>query len=492
MPGPAGNFSDSFVALDATAQAELVRRREVQPAELVEAAIRRIEVLNPQLNAVVSTQFEESLDRAARDDLPKGPFAGVPMLLKDDPTGAMAGQPLCHGMSLLRDLGWRARTDSYLTRKLLGAGFVPVGRTNLPELAVSITTEPRSFGPARNPWDLARSPGGSSGGSAAAVAAGLVPLAHGSDAGGSIRIPSSVCGLVGLKPSRGRVSLGPEFGDLWGYGIWVAHVLTRSVRDSAAVLDVLAGYMPGDPHVAPAPARPFVEELQQPPGRLRIGFTVRTRQGATPMHRDCVQAVLETAKLLESLGHHVEEAHPPELDEVPEPASAESTLRMAGAAVQWTLRHWSEQIGRPIDETDVEPYTWALGELGRPLSAEQFIGALAFIQERTRRMAAWWRGGFDLLLTPTIAVPPFALGELAPGADPIASLFKATSHSPFCGQFNATGQPAVSLPLHWNAEGLPVGLHFVADYGQEATLLRLAAQLEQARPWQDRWPAVHA
>src|SRR5881409_3063501 len=275
-------MSDELALLDATAQAELVRQRHVSPRELVDAAIARIERLNPKLNAVIIQRFEKARAEAAAPDLPAGPFRGVPFLLKDLVCHS-AGDPYHAGMRLLRELEWVERYDTYLAARFRAAGFVFLGRTNVPELGPAPTTEPVAYGPTRNPWDTSRSPGGSSGGSAAAVAAGLVPVAHANDGGGSIRIPSSECGLVGLKPSRGRTSLGPDVGEGWG-GLSVEHVVARSVRDTAAVLDAVAGYLPGDPYTAPPPARPFRDEVGAAPGKLRVGLLVKAPAGQTEVH----------------------------------------------------------------------------------------------------------------------------------------------------------------------------------------------------------------
>src|SRR5215813_12130640 len=301
-------MADELARLDAMAQAELVRRGEVTPRELVDAAIARVEKLNPTLNAVITPLFDKARAQANSPNLPNGPFRGVPFLLKDLGCHS-AGDPYHEGMRFLRQAGWTAENDTYMAAKLRAAGFIFLGKTNTPELGSLPTTEPQAYGPTRNPWDITRSTGGSSGGSAAAVAAGIVPVAHANDGGGSIRIPASECGLVGLKPSRGRVSWGPEYGELW-QGLAVEHVVSRSVRDTAALLDVVAGPMPGDPYFAPPPIRPFREEVGAEPGRLRIGMMSRVSGGRTQVHPDCVAATTEAARLLESLGHHVEESYP--------------------------------------------------------------------------------------------------------------------------------------------------------------------------------------
>jgi amidase len=317
----------------------------------------------------------------------------------------------------------------------------------------------------------------------------MVPIAHATDAGGSIRIPASMCGLVGLKPSRGRVSAGPDEGNVWGTGSWHVHALTRSIRDTAVVLDLSAGYAAGDPFTAPPPACPFAREVEKEPGRLRIGFMARTPHAFPELHPDCRRAVLETASLLEKLGHDVEEAHPPSLDEAS--GSFDLFLELLGSGVAYTLERWSRRVGRAIGPDDVEPYTWAFAQRISS-SGVRFLEGLDVTNAAARRFASWWSGR-DLLLTPTLAVPPFELGFLdAPPENPLLSLERAISISPFCGPYNMSGLPAISLPLHWNDEGLPIGVQLGAAYGREDLILRVAAQLERARPWSHRRPPVHA
>jgi amidase len=481
-------MSEELALLDATAQAELVRQRKASPRELVDAAIARIERVNPRLNAVVIQRFEKARAEAAAPDLPDGPFRGVPFLLKDLICHS-AGDPYHAGMRLLRELGWVEHYDTHLAARFRAAGFVFVGRTNVPELGPAPTTEPLAYGPTRNPWDTSRSPGGSSGGSAAAVAAGLVPVAHANDGGGSIRIPSSECGLVGLKPSRGRTSLGPEVGEGWG-GLSVEHVVTRSVRDTAAVLDAVAGYLPGDPYTAPPPARPFRAEVGAPPGRLRVGLLVKAPAGQADVHPECATATRETARLLASLGHRVEESFPAALADG---EVARAAVTVITAATARDLAYWSERTGRKIGPADVEPMTWAIAELGRRVSASDYLQAIDYLHAHTRLVAAWWAEGFDLLLTPTLPEPPPRLGEFDPAPDdPLRGFTRGGAFVTFTMPFNITGQPAISLPLHWSADGLPIGVQLGAGYGREDLLLRVAAQLEEARPWSGRRPSVHA
>jgi amidase len=316
----------------------------------------------------------------------------------------------------------------------------------------------------------------------------MVPAAHASDGGGSIRIPASECGLVGLKPSRGRVSLGPEHGEYWS-GLVISHVVTRSVRDTAAILDAVAGGMPGDPYVAPPPARPYVSELGRTLGVLRIGLLDHVPTGTTNLHPDCAEAVILAGKLLAELGHAVETSYPPALGE----AEVISTHFMAIVATWLTaaLDFWGAKLGRPVTPTGVEPPTWAIAEMGRAVSGAQYLGALEALHAYTRRMASWWAGGFDVLVTSTLGEPPPKIGALsAPPEDPLGGMTKTLGLIPFTPPFNITGQPAISLPLHWNDAGLPVGIQLVADYGREDLLVGLAAQLEEARPWRDRRPTL--
>lgn len=481
-------MSKDLAFLDGIAQAELIRKGEVTPIELVDAAIERIEKVNPQLNAVITPLFEKARAQAARGDIPDGPFRGVPFLLKDL-VCASAGDPLHSGMRLLRDAHFVAPHDTYLATKFREAGFICVGKTNTPELGLNATTEPEAYGPTRNPWDPNRSTGGSSGGSAAAVAAGIVPVAHANDGGGSIRIPASECGLVGLKPSRGRVSLGPDYGDMW-HGLAIEGVVTRSVRDTATVLDAIAGSMPGDPYATPPKSRPFADEVGANPGRLRIGVMKRSPAGGAPLHADCVAAVDSVARLLESLGHVVEESHPSALDE--HEYLAHFNTVVASHTVE-TLDQIGQLVGKTLTQNDMELWTWTFAERGRSLSATQYLAAVNWLQVWTRRVAGWWADGFDLLLTPTIAEPPPPLGILvAPSDNPARGWNRLLELIQFTPQYNATGQPGISLPLYWNAAGLPIGTQLVAALGREDLLIQVASQLEQAWPWKDRRPPIHA
>ena len=468
--------------LDATAQAELVRSGDVSPADLVEAAITRIEVLNPQLDAVIRTRFDAARAEAA-GVLPDGPFRGVPILLKD--LGCfVAGEPTAFGLGPLRELPWPV--TSYLADQFQAAGFVRLGRTNVPELGTTVTTEPRSFPPARNPWDPGHSTGGSSGGSAAAVASGMVAVAHASDGGGSIRIPASECGLVGLKPTRGRVSQGPLIGEAWAGGVTDGAV-TRTVRDAAGVLDVISARMPGEPYYAPPLPRPLRQEVGTDPGRLRIGLIGRPGTEMALDDAECRKAVAGAGRLLESLGHHVEESIPDGMFE-PEFASYFNTI-IAGDS-EAAFQAFEGLLGRPIADSEIEPRNAFYRRVGRELTAVAYLQAREWLGMWVRRVANWWTG-HDLLLTPTLGAPPPELGWFTADG-PEHEGQRIASFIPYTAQFNMTGQPAVSLPLHWTPGGLPVGVQLVAAYGREDLLVKVASQLEQAAPWAGRHPQLPA
>lgn len=475
--------------MDATAQAQLVRDGKLSPSELVEAAIEGTEALNPQLNAVIHPLYDEA--RGAADDrLPDGPFRGVPFLLKDLGT-MLAGQPLHMGTRLLKEAGFRAPVDTYLAQRFRDAGLVTIGKTNTPELGILPTTEPDAYGPTRNPWDVSRSSGGSSGGSAAAVAAGLVPIAHASDGGGSIRIPASHCGIVGLKPTRQRVTQGPLIGD-YASGLVSELIVSRSVRDTAAALDAVAGPAPGDPYLAPPPARPYVDELDSDPGRLRIAVSTSS---AASMEIDSavVPAAEEAAALCEALGHSIEERELGDLAGGDGQELVGSFLRRYMAAKANDLDQLSSLIGREVRADDVEPLTWAMAESGRELGANQYLRDVATHQLVARVLSGFLEGEADLLLTPAVGEPPPPLGTYDDsGPDPLDAIRRAGIVAAFTGLFNATGHPAISLPLHWTRDGLPVGVQLVAPFGREDLLIRVASQLERARPWADRAPPVFA
>ena len=481
-------MADELATLDATAQAKLVRSGQATPGELVEAAIERADALNPELNAIIHPLYEEG--RKAAKDPPDGPFRGVPFLFKD--LGAcLAGQPLHLGMKLLKEAGFRAPVDSFLGARFQGAGLVTIGKTNTPELGILPTTEPDAYGATHNPWDLERTPGGSSGGSAAAVAAGIVPIAHATDGGGSIRIPASCCGLVGLKPTRQRTSMGPLVGDTMS-GLTVELVLARSVRDVAGAIEAVHGPGPGDPYVAPPPERPYTEELRAKPGRLRIGMATEP-WAEVEIDPAVVEAVGDAAALLEGLGHDVDTDVPrvPRGGDGPDVAETFLTRWYAGQAA--SLAMFETLLGREIGPEDVEPLTWAMAEEGRRRNAGDYLGAVGIHQTVARMLAFWFESGHDLLLTPTLGEPPPPLGSFDDsGDDPLRAMRRAERMGVFTAIINATGNPAISLPLHWSEDGLPIGVQLVAPFGAEDALIRIAAQLEQARPWADRRPPAFA
>lgn len=469
--------------LDVTAQVALLRSKEVTAAELVDAAVDRAERLNPSVNAIIHPRYEAARREAAAGIT--GPLGGVPIVIKDLGC-AQAGEPYHGGVRALRDIGYRAPHDAALWQRLSRAGFVSIGRTNTPEWGSTITTEPLAYGPSRNPWSLDHSTGGSSGGSAAAVAAGIVAVGHASDGGGSIRIPASECGLVGLKPSRGRISQAPDVGESW-MGSTTNGAVTRTVRDAALMLDLMTGYEAGDPYVAPPFARPLVEEVGMEPGRLRIGLLDHPPLGAAG-HRECTEAVRAAGRLLESLGHDVEVAWPAAIGD---PSFAG---HFRSIVATWTANDIVELeaiLGRPVEDGDIEPDNMTLGRLGRGISGQQYVAAMLEVHRWCRQVLAWWHPadgarGFDVLVTPTIATPPPPIGYLSePGQG--ARIFELLQYT---SQFNVTGQPAVSLPLHWTPEGLPVGVQFVAADAREDVLVRLSAQLEEAAPWADRLPPL--
>lgn len=477
------NFAE-FASLDGMAQAELVERKEVKPIELVEAAVERIERLNPKVHAVIYPLFDEA--RAlAKDEarLPRGPFRGVPYLIKDL-VAAYAGAPLTSGSAFLRD--YKPNFDSVMINRLKSAGLVIVGKTNTPELGLLPTTEPRLHGPTCNPWNLDRTAGGSSGGSAAAVAARMVPMAHANDGGGSIRMPASCCGVFGLKPTRGRISLGPAIGDVMG-GLVIEHAVTLSVRDSAALLDATAGPSTGDPYWAPPPARPFLQEVGQDTGRLSIALSKSSAVG-TPVHADCITAVEDAAKLCRSLGHEVTEDAPLLHGELL--MQMFMTVWAAGAAA--SINSAAALMGKTPGQDEFEPATWMLYQIGQGISASDYLCALDGLQSVSRAVARFMER-YDAWLTPTLGSPPMPLGWLSsPPLDALEAQQRTAAFAAFTPLANVTGQPAMSVPLYWNEEGLPVGAHFAGRYGDEAALFRLASQLEAARPWAGRVPPAAA
>ncbi len=469
--------------MDATDQAALVAKGDATPTELLESAIERIERLDPALNAVVIRWFDHARAVAASAELPDGPFRGVPFLLKDL-FATYAGQRISNGNVALKNANTISTVDTTLVERYRAAGLVIAGRTNSPELGSVPTTEPLAWGPTRNPWDTSRTPGGSSGGSAAAVAAGMVPFAHASDGGGSIRIPASCCGLVGLKPSQGRITFGPARNES---GLGVEHCVSRSVRDTAALLDATHGPGIGDTVIAPPPVRPYIQELGVDPGRLRIGLLDHHPQGGT-IDQECTDAARAAATLLESLGHHVEPAWPKALEDSSF-ASQFGALWSTNMGV--SLSQFEEMIGRPLTDEEFEPMNRAQANFAKLFTSIDYARAQAAVAQFRRAVQAWWTQGWDLLLTPTLGQVPVPLGSFANNADqPMAPLATAGVFVPFTPPWNTSGQPAISLPLHWTADGLPVGVQLVAAYAREDVLIRVASQLEQAQPWAQRTPPV--
>ncbi|MDH3212149.1 MAG: amidase family protein [Myxococcales bacterium] len=473
---------EEYASYDGIGLAELVAKGEVTPSELAEAAIARIDRHNPVLNAVVTEIYDEARKVASRPaPAAPGPFHGVPFVLKDI-LGDYRGVPTASACRFMQ--GTPSPFDAELVVRYKRAGFIPLAKTNAPELGLMPTTESTLYGPCRNPWNPDHSTGGSSGGSAAAVAAGIVPIGHANDGGGSIRIPASCCGLVGLKPTRARNPLGPILGDAMN-GLVSEHVVTRTVRDSAAVLDCTAGPDVGDPYWAPPPERPYREEVSRDPGRLRIACWTKTLNGE-PIHPECVTAVEETARLCADLGHEIVEAAPPiDMDTLFDPFLA---IWAAGCTALIDVRALA--TGRKPTAEFFEPFTWALYERGRAVTGSQYQISVGAIQLASRRVAAFFET-HDAWLSPTLAAPPVKLGTFDQSESDLDKAFaRLTGYVPFTPIFNATGQPAISLPLHWSADGLPVGVQFAARFGDEGLLYRIAGQLERARPWIDRKPPI--
>jgi amidase len=497
-----GTFEE-YERYDGLGLAQLIRKKEVSAEEVCKEAIERIERLNPRLNAVILKMFDAARE-ALKAGLAEGPFRGVPFLIKDLQV-AVAGVPLTQGCKAYRNSV--SDHDCELVRRWKQSGLVILGKTNTPEFGLMNTTEPQLFGPTRNPWDLERSPGGSSGGSAAAVAAGMVPLASGGDGGGSIRIPSACCGLFGLKPSRGRNPTGPDHGEIW-QGAVVDHVITRSVRDSAAMLDATCGADVGAPYEIAPPQKSYLAETESAPGRLNIAFNTDSPL-LQPIDPEIKKAVYETALMLANLGHNVEECKP-DLDGL---LLARSYLTLYFTEVAADIREMEQVLGRKVNRDDVELMTWILGRMGHATSAPNFLLTRREWGKAARIMGRFHQT-YDLYLTPTMAYPPIRIGQMQLRAIeetlftvidrlhlwplvnrsgvPIKMGIQRLARTPFTQLANFTGQPAISVPLHWTPDGLPCGMQFLARFGDEATLFRLAAQLEQEKPWFNRRPTVTA
>ncbi|HEX8697226.1 MAG TPA: amidase [Myxococcaceae bacterium] len=471
-----------YAKFDALGLAELVRQRKVSPEELVRTAQAAIEAVNPQLNAVIGL-LEDEAQATLKRGLPEGPFTGVPFLLKD---------LVLHLAGVASDSGSRffqglvMPHDTTLMARYRRAGLIPLGRTNTPEMGFNASTEPVLHGPTRNPWNPEFSPGGSSGGSAAAVSAGIVPVAYANDGGGSIRIPAAMCGLFGLKPSRGRTPAGPDVAEGLN-GMAIEHVVSRSVRDSAAMLDATVGPDAGDPFIIAPPERPYLDEVGRAPGRLRIAFS-RGSPSGKEVSPECVAAVEDAARLCQSLGHEVVEAMP---------SYSHEALHSALVAIWSTgLAGWVHGMsfitGRKPAPELFEPATWATLQQGMNIRGVELQGAFARVNQVARTMGHFF-AAHDVLLTPTLPTPPFRLGVLNTSVQMTAAEWaeRVLAYCVFTMPFNATGQPAMSVPLHWSPQGLPIGVQFVGRMGDESTLFRLAGQLEQARPWAQRTPPIH-
>jgi amidase len=460
----------------ATELARMVHSGEISAAELVQTSLERIEELNPSLNAFVQVDAERAM--ATAEKIGPGderPFAGVPVAIKNN--RPVQGLRLTYGCSLMSD--YVCDYDHNVTRRLKDAGFVIVGTTTLPEYGILPTSEARLFGPTRNPWDLERTPGGSSGGAAAAVAAGIVPVAHGNDGGGSVRIPAACCGLVGLKPTRGRISAAPELGDS---SLGIDGMLTRTVADTAAILDVLAGYEPGDATWAPPPSEPFAAAAERSPGRMRIASSTLPPVPDAVVDPMAARAVSEAADLLRSLGHEVEEVDPPwRVEGLSELFGAVFSIHIA-----LSITYSGMVAGREPTAEDMEPMSWAIYSMVSKLTAVEGMGATVQLQAYARRLVSFL-APYDALLTPALAERPLPLGALDTAApEPMATFTRSGLFTPFTPVFNASGQPGISLPLYHGEDGLPLGVQIVGRPAGEEALLALAAQLEEASPWADR------
>jgi len=487
-----------LIEYDALGLAEMIRDGEIKSSEVVEMTIERIERINPKINAIIHKMYDEAREKAQNWDkeISSGKksdaiFGGVPFLLKDI-MAEYGSAPLSEGSAAIH--GYIAPLDTELVKRHKAAGLITVGKTNTPEFGFLPTTEPELFGPTLNPWNQDIIPGGSSGGSAVAVATGIVPLAHGNDAGGSIRIPASCCGIFGLKPTRARNPLGPYFGD-FASGIIVEHALSRTVRDSAALLDATSGPDIGDPYYAPPKKRPYLEEVEEDVGRLKIGFLTSIPSGwsfESKIHPECEKAVRDAALLCESLGHEVEEINAEEL-------SYDNLFMHFGiifsSLAGQAISHWEKVLNKKITQEDLEPMSWLFVQNAATRSGADYLIAVTHCHSFSRKIAQWFhKGGYDLLLNTTLTTPPIKTGSfkatnLAKAGKNILLMSKLVA---FTFAYNASGQPAMSVPLYWTADNIPIGIQFAAPFGDEATLFRLAAQLEQERPWIDIKPPIYS
>lgn len=494
---------DEYRQQDALALAGLIKSGKISPQELIDAAIQAIEAVNPQINAVIHTMYDQARSKAA-GELPEGTFKGVPFLLKDL-LSTHAGEPMRHGSRFLRD--YVPDYDTEVVKRYRAAGLIILGKTNVPELGLSPYTEPELFGPTTNPWDLERTAGGSSGGSAAAVASRMVPLANGNDGAGSLRVPAACTGIFTLMASRGRVPMGPVRTEVW-HGLVRQGVMSRTVRDSAAMLDVIRGPDPGAPFFPPEPEQPYLNSVTQDPPRLRIAFTGQPILGKT-MHKDMVDGLQDTARLLEQLGHEVVEASP----RIDSRGTSVALFKLILTELRADIAAFERLLGKQAQFSEFETATWAVKLLGERVTGLELSEAMRQLERTTRAMGSFLEN-FDLWLTPTTSTPPFktgalqlkglqawllrTLGRLNAGGlierfggveSAAADLFDFMPTAPLA---NIAGLPSMSVPLYWNRQGLPVGLQFTGKYAEETGLFQLASQLERAQPWADRLPAVHA
>ncbi|MBU2646609.1 amidase [bacterium] len=477
-----GRLFSEYSNFDGLGLAELVRKGEVTPRELADTALDALERLNPKLNAI-TYMMSDYADRIISKGIPQGPFTGVPFLVKDL-ISSIAGYPTNCGSRLYQ--GWTRDFNSEIINRFNRAGLVTLGRTNTPENGISATCEPVANGPSHNPWKLDHITGGSSGGSAAAVAAGIVPLAHGGDGGGSIRMPSACCGTFGMKPTRGRNPMGPDNHELW-HGMIVEGVITRTVRDSAAILDCTAGPDIGAPYWAQPPERPFLDEVGRDPGRLRVAFSAEA-PGGEPVDEECKKAVADAAKLMEDLGHQVEAAAP--VWDVAAWGEAFMAILMSNECM--FLQDGAAMFNRTPGRDNLESVNLFLLEQGKEIKAVDLLRSLVVKNRVTRQIAGFFET-YDIFISPVLAGPPLKIGVLSTDLDDIGEMMgRLLSYMPFTSMFNVTGQPAMSVPLYWTPDGLPVGVQFAAKYANESLLYQLAGQLEKARPWINKRPPLYA
>jgi amidase len=475
LSGLAAEYSN----YDGLGLAELIAKKKISPLELLNSVHERVDALNPKLNALCHLFFDKA-EAQINEGLGPGPFHGVPFVLKDL-NQYLVGTITSAGSRIFKNSV--AEFDSTLVQRYKQAGLVIFGKTNAPELGLTTTTESVAFGQTRNPWNLERTTGGSSGGSGAVVGSRILPMAHGTDGGGSIRIPASCCGVFGFKPTRARVPMGPTQFESWN-GCSHQHALTLSVRDSAALLDASVGAELGSPYFSPPPVRPFLKEVGAEPGRLRIALVTATPAG-TPVDPECKKGVLDAAKLCEGLGHSVEETTLP----IDFALAGSAFLAILQVSLARTLDDAATVLGRPVSEQDVEPVTWVTMQAGIKVPSVTYSRAIATLHQIGLAMAKFQRN-YDVIMSPTLAKPPVALGLLSLSQDVQTWSKEAMEFSPYTRLYNITGQPSMSVPLHWTPDGLPVGVMFSGRFGEDATLFRLAAQLEKAQPWARRTPQL--